>query len=115
MDEDFNVEITVLAKGNTFLYIVPSFPVFNATLQEVKLQWEAPGGEIHVFDGFARQCDLLDHPLPAVAKIMFSYENAFIIEVLFNVLCFKTCVHVLLYIAERRISEVYQHQWLPTI
>lgn len=82
MDDDFNVEITILAKGNTFLYVVPSFLIFKATLQEVKLQWEEPGGEIQVFDGFARQCKLLDRPLPAVAKIMFSYENAFIIEVL---------------------------------
>ena len=82
MDDDFNVKITVLAKGNTLLYVVPSFPVFEATLREVKLQWEKPGGIIHVFDAFARQCELLDHPLPAVTKIMFSYENAFIIEVL---------------------------------
>lgn len=62
MDDNFNVEITVLAKRKVFLYIVPSFPIFKASLQEVKLQWEEPGEEIHVFDGFARQCKLLDHP-----------------------------------------------------
>lgn len=50
-----------------------------------KLQWEEPDGAIHVFDGLARECELLDHPLPAVAKIMFSYENAFICIV--NALC----------------------------
>ena len=70
MDDDFNVEINVLVKGNTFLYVVPSFPIFKTTLQEVKLQWEEPGGAIHIFDGFARECELLDHPLPAVTKIM---------------------------------------------
>ena len=100
MDDDFNVKIIVLAKGNTFLYVVPSFPIFKTTLQEVKLQWEEPGGAIHVFDGFARECKLLDHPLPAVAKIMFSYENAFIIEVLsmFCVLNIHACI---LYIMQR--------------
>jgi len=58
--------------------------VYKATLGEVKLQWEEYATEtIHVFDGFARECDLLDvHPLPTVAKIMFSYDNAFMIEVL---------------------------------
>ena len=73
MDDDFNVEITVLAKENALLYVVPSFPVFKATLPEVKLQWEKPGRTIHVFDTFATQCKLLDYPLPAVIKIMFSY------------------------------------------
>lgn len=95
MDDDFYVEITVLAKGNTLSYIVPSFPVFKVALQEVKLQWEERGDKTHVFDGFARQCALLDHPLPAVAKIMFSYENAFIIEVLLIPYLLKyTCIFV---------------------
>ena len=49
-----DVEITVLAKGDTFLYTVPSFPVFKATLQQVKLQMEESEGEIKVFNGFAR-------------------------------------------------------------
>ena len=102
MDNEFNVEITVLAKGNELLYIVPSFPVFKATLREVKLQWQKPDRTIHVFDGFARECELMDHPLPPVAKIMFSYENAFIIEVL-SIHCGCT------YNIGRRISEVYRH------
>ena len=50
------MDINVLVKGDTFLYTV-------------------------LFDGFARKCIMLDKPLPAVAKIEFSYENAFIIEV----------------------------------
>ena len=36
---------------------------------------------VYVFDGFARKCDLLNHPLPAMAKILFSYEKTFIINV----------------------------------
>ena len=76
-----DTEITVLAKGQTFLYVVPSFPVYKATLQEVKLQQDDGNGNVYMFDGFARKCDLLDHHLPAMAKIPFSYENAFIINV----------------------------------
>ena len=32
--------LTILAKGNAFKYIIPSFPVFNADIIQVKLQWE---------------------------------------------------------------------------
>ena len=39
-------EIAVLGKGNTFLYVVPSFPVFNAELQEVKLQYTDGEGNV---------------------------------------------------------------------
>jgi len=81
MDGDRDVEITVLAKGDAFLYTVPSFPVFKGML----LQLEESDGEVKVFDGFARQCDMLDKPLPAVAKIAFSYDNAFIIKVTLNI------------------------------
>ena len=56
------------------------FPVFKATLREVKLQWDEET-TIHVFDAFACDCYLLDHHLPAIAVIHFNYENAFIIEV----------------------------------
>ena len=75
------IEITVLAKDDTFVYTVPSFPVYKPTLLQVKLQLEESNGEVKVFDGFAKQCDLLDKPLPAVAKIVFSYDNAFLIKV----------------------------------
>ena len=99
MDNDCNVEINVLAMGNTFLYVILRFPIFKTTLQEVKLQWEEPGGAIHVFDGFARECELLDCPLPAVAKIMFSYENAFIIEEL-SMPCMLNIHACILYIVQ---------------
>ena len=77
-----DVEVTVLAKGDTFLYTVPSFPVFKATLQQIRLQWEETNGDIKVFDGFTKKCDTLDtKSLPSVAKIEFGYENAFTIQV----------------------------------
>ena len=81
VEPKIEVVITVLAKGDTFVYTVPSFPVYKPTLQQVKLQLEESSGEVKVFDGFAKQCDLLDKPLPTVAKIPFSYDNAFLIKV----------------------------------
>ena len=85
--KDF-IEVTVLLTGRTFEYRVPSFPVYKATLREIKLQWEdVETDTIHVFDAFAKECGLLDeHTTPAVTKIMFSYDNAFIIEVLITIL-----------------------------
>ena len=52
-DDDY-VEVTVLSTGRVLEYVVPSFPVYKATLREMKLQWEEADGTIHVFDGFAR-------------------------------------------------------------
>ena len=48
-DEDY-VEITVLSTGGILEYIIPSFPVYKATLREVKLQWEEADGIIHVYE-----------------------------------------------------------------
>lgn len=87
---DFEVEddvwtfLTVLGKGITFEYVVPSFPVIRANLTEVKLQWVNCEGELEIFDGFARDCAALDQTLPATLKIPFSYDHAFIIEVCYN-------------------------------
>ena len=68
--EDF-ILIIVLAKEDTIeYYVVPSFPVFGAKLTEVKLQWESCEGEIMVFDGFARSCEALEHPLPAIEALL---------------------------------------------
>ena len=58
-------DLTVLQKGRSLLYTVPSFPVFTAMLREVKLQWEDDDGDGHAFDGLMRECGLLDHSLPA--------------------------------------------------
>ena len=67
--------ISVLWQGQMFLYVIPSFPVYKATLQEVRLQQDNSLGSVYMFDGFARKSDLLDHPLPAIATIPYSYEN----------------------------------------
>jgi len=121
MYDDF-VEVTVLAKGNTIHYVVPSFPVFNAELVEVKLQWEeyreGLPPELHVFDGFARKCENLDHPLPAIAYVEFSYDCAFIIHVSIynNVYVQLYIIHIhdiilclLTYIQKRRILQICGH------
>ena len=74
-------DLMVLQKGRSLLYTVPSFPVFTAMLREVKLQWEDDDGDGHVFDGVMRECGLLNHSLPAVARVPFGYKNAFLVEV----------------------------------
>ena len=80
-DDDY-VEVTVLSTGRVLEYVVPSFPVYKATLREMKLQWEEADGTIHVFDGFVRECGLIKEWItPAIAKIIFNYDKAFMIEV----------------------------------
>ena len=76
------VHVTVLATGDEFQFIVFAFPVYKPIVKEVKLQWEEVNGMKYVFfDGFAYSTNLLDHHLPAAAKIFFNPNNAFIIEV----------------------------------
>ena len=77
--------LTILDKGITFEYVVPSFPVVCKNLTEVKLQYEGDGGEPLVLDSFACDCAALDHTLPASLKIPDSYNHAFIIKV--NIIC----------------------------
>ena len=76
-----NSVLTILAKGSTFNYIVPSFSVFNADIIEVKFQWEQvhedESTEMHVFDEFAKSCQDLDHPLQGIVCNEFSYDCAF--------------------------------------
>ena len=35
------MEFAVLAAGGLLLYVIPSFPVYDAVLREVRLQWMA--------------------------------------------------------------------------
>ena len=81
VDSSEYTRITILAAGGLIHCVIPSFPVFSGMLREVKFQWEDEYGKIHVFDGFARHCNLLDDQLPAVAKVPYSYDNAFMIKV----------------------------------
>ena len=39
-DSSEPTRITVLSAGGLIYYMIPSFPVFNAMLREVKFQWE---------------------------------------------------------------------------
>ena len=86
--DDF-IEVTV---GSTVPYTVPSFPVFKTKLIEVKLLWEehceGSTPKLHVFHGFAKKCDTLDHPLPAIAHLPLNYDCCFTIFVS-NILMLK--------------------------
>ena len=59
------------------------FPTqYKPVLREIKLCWEdQDDGTVHYFDGFAHDTDLLDHLLPAVARLPVSFDNAFLIDV----------------------------------
>jgi len=83
------IEFAVLVAGGLIRCIVPSFPVYSAVLREVKLQWIDEDGEIHVFDEFARYCQLLDHKLAAVAKVPVCHNN------LLNPLYWSVVKHVM--------------------
>ena len=75
--------LTVLAKGNTFKYIIPSFPAYNAKIVEVKLHWEKcedGSSKLRVFDGFAQLCEDLDHPLPVIMCNKQRNDYAFMIK-----------------------------------
>jgi len=63
-------KVSILAVGDIFHCIVPSFLVLNAMLRGVKLQWMDEYGVLHVFDGFAHHCNLLHHSLPIVCSAM---------------------------------------------
>ena len=69
--------LVVLEKGMSIPYIVLSFPVFTV-MWRVQLQWV---NEHQTFDAFMRECGLLNHSLPAVALVTYSYNNVFFVEV----------------------------------
>jgi len=82
-DESDFTEMTILSKGRAIEYVVPSFPVCKKILREVKLQWKDHAEDvIHVFDGFAQDCEELNlHVVPAIARIFNRFDHAFVIEV----------------------------------
>lgn len=84
--QDFSM-LTVLKKGRSISYIVPSFPVVTVLLCEVTMQWE----DEEVFDGFMRECELLEHPLPAIARVINGFKNAFYVEVIIS--NFTSCMN----------------------
>lgn len=74
-----HLDILVIEKGEKYPYTIPSFPVVTAMLREVRFSFGDPEDE--VFDGYMRECDLLNHDLPAVARINHGYSNAFVVQV----------------------------------
>ena len=74
-------DVVVMHKGRSFPYTIPSFPSLTALLREAKLKWENDQGSEQVFDGFLRECPLLRHPLPAIARVPHGHKNAFFVEV----------------------------------
>ena len=81
---EYNSVFTILLKGKIIHYVTPSFPVYSVEFSRGKVPREDENESLLVFDTFARKCDMLDHQLPAVAEILFNYDNAFIVEV-----CYK--------------------------
>ena len=79
---EYVVDVEVLQTGSLLEYVVPSFPVFKPLIREAKFRWkDIEDGTLHVFDGFVRECENLNHHLPAVARLPVSHDNAFLIEV----------------------------------
>ena len=64
--------LTIFSKGKVIQCRVLSFPVYKAELED---------GNGLVFDAFARCCDDINHDLPAITVIPYSFDNAFMIEV----------------------------------
>ena len=81
VDEDNGTIITVLSNGNAISYVIPSFPVYCAKLVEVKIQYYNEDRNLKICNAFAKDCEDMNHPLPAFAKVNYGYENAFVVEV----------------------------------
>lgn len=74
--------VTVLQKGSVLSYTIPSFPVYSADLRHVKLQYEENNGSVEVIDSFMQECGLLEHTLPAMARVEYDNDHAFLIDVI---------------------------------
>lgn len=77
-----STDFTVLQMGRCIQYTIPSFPVLTVAIREVSLQWEDENCEVHLFDGFMRESELLTkHRLPAVAQVPVGHKHAFFAKV----------------------------------
>ena len=54
-----------------------------AKLVEVKIQYYNKDGNLTISDAFGKDCEEMNHPLLAFAKVNYGYENACVIEVRF--------------------------------
>lgn len=74
------LDLLMLEEGEKYPYTVPSFPVVTAMLHKVKFSFGAhEDGDYVSFDGYMRECSLVNHHLPALAQMMCSCSNAFIV------------------------------------
>lgn len=71
--------VTVLKLGEKVEYTIPSFPVFTASLVEMKYQLVDDDSTI-VFDGYIRDCPDLDRSYPSLLKLYSGYTNGFLID-----------------------------------
>ena len=72
---------TILEAKDTYPYVIPSFPVVTVNLRHIKYQMMDEGGDIHVFDGFMRECPAMHRTFPAIAEVGIGYKFAFFVEV----------------------------------
>ena len=72
--------VTILSTGSTVNYTVPSFPVFNAVLREIKFQFVSDTDDNTSYDGYIRECPDLVRPYPALVKLCIGYTNGFGID-----------------------------------
>lgn len=72
--------VVVLKLGKKIQYTVPSFPVFSATLFEIKYQL-VNDARVTTFDGYIRACpEILTRSYPALLKLCHGHTNAFTVE-----------------------------------
>jgi len=97
MDDTESGTLTILFTGSTISYVVPSFPIYKAELMEIKVQWEEEDRSLHMFDAFGRNCEDLNHSLPAITEIPYCFDNPFTIDVsVYNksTICYKIILYL---------------------
>ena len=75
------LEFPIVRAGLAFDYTIPSFPGISVTLRHVVYQYPCEDGSCKVFDGFMKQCPLLEVNLPALAAIEDDEAKAWYINV----------------------------------
>ena len=75
-----SLELPIIKAGLVFKYTVPSFPTITVTLRHVVYQYPCKDGSFTVFDGFMKQCPLLEVNLPALAEVENDESKAWFIN-----------------------------------
>ena len=75
------LELPIIKAGLVFEYTIPLFPAITVTLRHVVYQYPCKDGSFKVFDGFMKQCPLLEVNLPALAAIEEDEAKAWFINV----------------------------------